>query len=67
MAIPNKVSDHFSMSETSIEDVVEDLVKIAQARLDASWDNISQDSLSKIHAEIMTEVFLKFGRRMMPF
>jgi len=65
MAITNKVNDNFVKTETSIDMIVDDLVIIAQAKLDASWNDVSKESMSKIHAEIMSEVFMELGRRMM--
>ena len=65
MAIPKQVEDHFDKTETSIDQVVDELVFIAQAKFDESYDDISKDSMSKIHADIMSEVFIKLGQRMM--
>jgi len=65
MAIPKKVDDHFDKTETSIDQVVDELVFIAQAKFDESYNDISKDSMSKIHADIMSEVFIKLGQRMM--
>ena len=36
MAIQRKVKDHFVKTETSIDEVVDDLVEIAQAKFDDS-------------------------------
>lgn len=65
MAIPKKVDDHFNKTETSIDQVVDDLIILAQVKFDESYDDISKDCMSKIHADIMSEVFIKLGRRMM--
>lgn len=65
MAIMNKVSEHLVEIKTPIDIVVDELVEIAKAKVDASWDNITEDSISKIHADIMSDVFIKLGKRMM--
>jgi len=67
MAILQKVETPFEMNEPSIESVVDDLVLIAQARIDSSWNDMSRDSISKIHADIMSEIFIKFGQQLMRF
>ena len=65
MAIQKRVDDHFDKTKTPIDKVVDELAEIAKAKLDASWDDVSGNSMSKIHAEIMSEVFVKFGRQLM--
>lgn len=67
MAILKKVETHFNINEPSIESVVDDLVLIAQARIDSSWNDMSEGSISKIHADIMSEVFIKFGQQLLRF
>lgn len=59
------VNDKPTKIEKSMKKIIDELSEISKEMLDSSWDNASDETMSKIHAEIMSIVFIQFGRHLL--